>query len=78
MPFILVDEKKKAASDGNGFDELPPGVTPDELPDLIREVLSEKLKAMVQKALHEHLYIEQPSGLKVGRFTGRIIDPETR
>ncbi len=79
MPFELVDEKKK--SDGNGFDELPPGMTPDELSKLIAAAFREKcaaIPAMVQKALHEQLCIEQPSGLKVGRFTGRIIDPETR
>ena len=74
MPFELVDEKKK--SDGNGFDELPPGMTPDELSKLITDAISEQLKAMVQKALHEQLYIEQPSGLKVCRFTGRIVDPK--
>ncbi len=79
MPFELVDEKKKATSEGNGFDELPPGMTPDELSKLIAAAIREKcaaIPAMVQKALHEHLYIEQPSGLKVCRFTGRIVDPK--
>ena len=56
MPFILVDEKKKAASDGNGFDELPPGVTPDQLSKLITEVLSEQLTKLVNKALRSELY----------------------
>ncbi len=77
MPFALVDEKKKAASDGNGFDELPLGMTPDELSKLIAAAISEKLKATVQKALDEQFYIEQPSGLKVCRFSGRIVDSET-
>ncbi len=75
MPFILVDDAE------NEFVELPPGVPLDQLSKLIVAALHEQcaaIPAMVQKALDEQLYIEQPGGLKVGRFTGRIIDPETR
>ncbi len=79
MPFELIDEKKKAVSDGNGFDELPAGVTLDQLTKLIVAALHEQcaaIPATVQKALDEQLYIEQPGGLKVCRFTGRIVDPK--
>ena len=74
MPFILVDEKKKATSDGNSFDELPPGVTPDELSKLIVAGVSEQIIARTQEALHAALYIEQPSGVVVCKLTGRIVD----
>ena len=68
-PFRFADEKEKTDDLA-----LPDGLSEENF----RKSVAEKIAAMVQKALHEHLYIEQPSGLKVCRFTGRIVDPETR
>ncbi len=55
MPFILVDEEKKAASDGNDFDELPPGVTLDDVVKLIVAAMFEGIIAGVPKAVQEAL-----------------------
>ncbi|MCZ6550954.1 MAG: hypothetical protein O6926_06095 [candidate division NC10 bacterium] len=55
MPFILIDEEKKKARDGNDFDELPPGVTPDDVVKLIVAATLEGIVAMVPKAVQEAL-----------------------
>ena len=79
MPFILIDEEKKKARDGNDFDELPPGVTPDDVVKLIVAATLEGIPAAVQKALQETLEgkycIKQKSGLLVWGHTGKIVDP---
>ncbi len=64
MPFILVDD----------FDEPSVDVTPEELSKIIVAAVSEQITARTQEALDAALYIKQPSGVKVCRLTGRIVD----
>ncbi len=51
-----------------------PGVTEDDAMKCITAVLDEQVKAIVQQAVDAALYIENPSGVKVCRLTGRIVD----
>ncbi len=61
MPFILVDD----------FDS---GVTTDDAMKCITVAFNEQVKAIVQEAVDAALHIKNPSGLKVCRLTGRIVD----
>jgi len=59
VPFKFADD---VDASGNGFDEL-----------LIAE-LESQIKAIVEKVVDDALHIKQPSGVKVCRLTGRIVD----
>jgi hypothetical protein len=67
MPFLIINE-----ADAHGI--LPLGATEDDVTKHIVEVVSEQINTMVQQAVDAALYIENPSGVKVCRLTGRIVD----
>ncbi len=74
MPFLIIDEKKKATSDGNSFDELPPGVTMDDVSKLILAELNKQLTTVVSEAVDAAFHINESGEVKICRLTGRIVD----
>ncbi len=71
MPFLIIDD---VDTSGNGFDELPPNTTIDDVTQIILAELNKQLTTVVSEAVDAALYIKNPSGVKVCRFTGRIVD----
>ncbi len=61
MPFDLVNDDD-------------PSVTIDDATKCITVALNEQVKAIVQEAVDAALHIKNPSGVKVCRLTGRIVD----
>ena len=70
MPFKFADD---VDASGNGFDELPPGVTMDDVSKLILAELSKQLTTVVSEAVDATFHIKS-GGVKICRLTGRIVD----
>ncbi len=71
MPFIMIDDLDTS---GNGFDELPPGVTMDDVSKLILAELSKQLTTVVSEAVDAAFHIKESDGMRICRLTGRIVD----
>ena len=71
MPFLIIDDLDIS---GNGLDELPPGVTMDDVSKLILAELSKQLTTVVSEAVDAAFHIKESGGVKICRLTGRIVD----
>lgn len=67
MPFKFDDEKEN-------IDGLPDGVSLEDFRMQVAAMVADGVGKMVQEAVDEQRYITQESGLRVWRFTGKIVD----
>ena len=68
MPFQFAEKENT--------DGLPDGVSEEEFRKIIAAAVADGVVELVREALDDALYITQ-DGLRVCRFTGKIVDPET-
>ena len=71
MPFRYGDDENENV--------LPDGMTEEVFRKLVAAAVADGVVELLQKALDEQLFIIQENGLRVCRFTGKIVDePEGR